>query len=188
MKGVSGVFEIHIGEVGIRLYFGFFAVILLFFYISGQQQAMIAAALISCLLHEMGHIAAMCLFSQPPDKICFYAGGIKIIPKRCTIEKRSVSLVVYSAGCAVNFLLAAISFYIGQKSFSQINFALGAFNLLPFSYFDGGRLISLYASQSARRTAAVIFGAVFAYAALTSGTAAALLLAFALFAEAVMSG
>ena len=47
-------------------------------------------------------------------------------------------------GAAVNFALCLLSYLTsGGGFFCQVNFLLGALNLLPFRYFDGGRILAL---------------------------------------------
>lgn len=179
--------EFMIFNVKIRFYFGFFAALLFYFFVLHFDQSEISAVLVSCLLHELGHISAMCLFSSPPESVCFYAGGIKIIPKAYVLGKRSVTLIIFSAGCIVNFILAAVSYLLGLEQLCLINFSLAAFNLLPFNYFDGGRILELYADSFIRRIAALAFAIIFAFAAVKCSLPIAALLAFALLAEAVMS-
>lgn len=148
--------EAQISGIKVRFYFGFFAAVFLTFFYSGRDTQGILAALISCFLHELGHIFAMIIFSSPPEKICFYAGGIKIIPARGLFDRRSYSAAILMAGCIVNFIVAAVSEFIGLSLMCEINLTLGAFNLLPFSYFDGGRLLQLYAGENFRKVLSVI--------------------------------
>lgn len=164
------MFEVNIGAVRVRLYFGFFAVVLFSFFAGQADSFGVIAALICCILHELGHLAAMCLLSSPPDKICFYAGGIKIIPRRAGMDSRAVSAVILAAGCAVNFLLAAISRSLGLIQLFEINLALGVFNFLPFSYFDGGRILELYAPDGVRKACAAVCAVLLTAAILLTGS------------------
>ena len=175
--------------IELELCFGFFAVIAFSFLFGQVQPNGAAAALTAALLHETGHIAAMFLFSEPPERVCFYAGGIKIIPKKSFIESRAASAVVLSAGCAVNLICAVLSHLIGLDEFAIISFALGFFNLLPFSYFDGGRLMELflpYGADRVRKLFAIIFivsAVVFIFHTRSVSVSAAAVLAFVLASE-----
>ena len=88
-----------------------------------------------------------------------------------------------SAGCAVNLTIAAAAVIIYGKCgyFAAANLILGIFNLLPFGYFDGGRLLELI--WGGRRSFYVIkavmlclFGGMF-IAAVISGYCANVMLA-----------
>lgn len=52
-----------------------------------------------------------------------------------------------AAGCAVNFVLFALSVLVGSYSFAAVNLVLGAFNLLPFGELDGAQLARLIAMR-----------------------------------------
>ena len=161
--------EFSVRSVRIRFYFGFFAVVLFSFFAGQADSLGVIAALVCCVLHEMGHLAVMCLLSSPPDKICFYAGGIKIVPRRAVTDSRAVTAAVLSAGCTVNFFLAAVSRAVGLNELFEINLALGAFNLLPFSYFDGGRILEMYAPDGMRKVCAAVCAVLLTAAMLLTG-------------------
>jgi Zn-dependent protease len=188
-QAVIGMLEVNIGAVRVRFYFGFFAAVLFYFFFGQADSLGISAALTCCILHELGHLTAMCLLSSPPDKICFYSGGIKIIPSFCGAESRGAQTVILAAGCAVNFLLALISWLLELKFLTEINLALGVFNLMPFAYFDGGRILELYASERVR-TAFVILFAILLFGAVAVSQSVnltlAAVLAFALCSEFFM--
>ena len=86
--------------------------------------------LVSCALHE----------------IVVYGGGIRITPDNKQLSKNH-DLAVLFGGAAVNFALCLLSYMAnGGGFFCQVNFLLGALNLLPFRYFDGGRILALLAN------------------------------------------
>lgn len=174
-------------SVSVRFYFGFFAAA--FFSYMTAAGGEVTAALICCFLHELGHLSVMCLLSRAPEKICFYAGGIKIIPRRGDINTRAADAAVLSAGCAVNFLIAFVSRALGLTRLFEINLALGIFNLMPFSYFDGGRLLSLFAPEGVRKFFSFISALLLASAMIASGgisPSVAAALAFAAVSELFM--
>lgn len=180
--------ETKVGGVRVSFCFGFFAVVMFTFFAGGGGSAGIFAALLGCILHEAGHFAAMCLLDQPPERVCFYAGGIKIVPRWGLLSRRREGAILV-AGCAVNFLLAWLSHMAGLREFCAVNAALGAFNMLPFAHFDGGRLAALYFKEGARRALAwVCFAGIFALAAYSGqiSPAALAVLIFAAISEAAM--
>lgn len=113
--------------------FSFFAV--LGFLICTDREGTALLCLLSCVLHELGHLAVMCAEKRPPEKIKLYGGGMHIIGG-------SVSFPAVSAGCAVNILLFCVFFLVPWESrelrlFGVINLLTAAFNLLPFGELDG---------------------------------------------------
>lgn len=102
----------------------------------------LAVILLCSLMHELGHIGMMCLFGMPPESLTFYAGGIRLSDS-CLYCSKPKLVAVLMAGCAVNLVSAGMSLLLGYAGlFAAAHLALGLFNLLPFRYFDGGRLYS----------------------------------------------
>ncbi len=103
-------------------------------------------SIIVFILHELGHILFIMHFNGKVDKICFYGGGIKIVESENFFSKKK-TLIVLFGGVIFNFI-AFILFYFSKsftlQLFSSMNFLIGIFNLLPFSYFDGGRILQLF--------------------------------------------
>ena len=102
--------------------------------------------LVSCALHELGHLVLMTAFGSSPQEIVVYGGGIRITPDNKQLSKYH-ELAVLFGGAAVNFALCLLTYLTnGGGFFCQVNFLLGALNLLPFRYFDGGRILALLAN------------------------------------------
>lgn len=127
--------------------FSFFFVIGLMGLAEGSSALRLFTALGSCLCHESSHILAMSLFGSAPEEMTFYGGGIKIVQRKGKALGRFAETVILLSGCAVNLLLAALAFLTGAGLILKTNLALCVFNLLPFSYFDGGRLMALWLSE-----------------------------------------
>ncbi len=94
--------------------------------------------LLACALHEIGHIAVMCIDGRLPEKIVFYGGGMKL-----TGGGKSIPVII--SGCAVNFLLFAAFYYFAAdynlRLFGVLNLLTGLFNLMPVQPFDGYNLL-----------------------------------------------
>lgn len=101
----------------------------------------------ACLCHEFGHLIFMFAKRVKVDKIVFYGAGIKIIPdKSFSFTDMHTQFFVLSAGCVFNFALYIIltpSSSALLKVFAVLNAGIGAFNLLPLQFLDGGRLLIL---------------------------------------------
>lgn len=133
--------EFFVKGIKIRFTFGFFAVWSILFLMSGSGQTA-RIALISCLLHEMGHILAMGLMRIKVKRLVFYSGGIALSSSPpLELAEFWQETAVLSAGCAVNVLISVLSFAAGNRIWALINLALALFNMLPFSALDGGRIL-----------------------------------------------
>lgn len=136
------VIEWDLGKFRLRFTFSFFALVGLVCAIGESIQLRLCVILLCALMHELGHIAAMLMFGLFPDTMTFCAGGISLSENvlHCSRGRRAVILL---AGCAVDFVCAAVSLMLGFfGTFAATHLILGAFNLMPFRYFDGGRLYS----------------------------------------------
>ena len=129
--------------------FSFFFVVGLLSISSGFAEIKLFSAFGGCICHELGHIFAMSLFGSAPESVTLYGGGIKIVPKRERMLSRFADTVILLAGCFVNFLLAGLCCLLNAPEvLILVNLVLGIFNLLPFSYFDGGRLLKLWLAKA----------------------------------------
>ena len=179
--------EFSVCGVKVRVGFGFFAAVMFYFYACDEDTLGVAAVLTCCLLHELGHLSAMFLFGCPPERLTLYAGGFmltKSFDKQCG---RGGELVILAAGCAVNFILAAVSALFGAKTLVSTNLSLAFVNLLPFSSLDGGRMLALFGTRVRKAAAAVTMLTITA-AALYSGITPAAMMAISFAAASEISG
>lgn len=140
------LFKIKIKNTTYGVSFSFFFVVALVSVCSGTQADMLFVTLMCCALHELGHLVLMTAFGSSPQEIVVYGGGIRITPDNKQLSKYH-ELAVLFGGAAVNFALCLLSYMTnGNSFFCQVNFLLGALNLLPFRYFDGGRILALLAN------------------------------------------
>lgn len=106
----------------------------------------------ACLLHEMGHLAAMLWLNVPVSEICFYGAGVKIVPKKRSLTGYGKEFAVLAAGPLANIIVFAAAYFLigGQAAvFGAVSLVTGLFNLLPLKGFDGGRMLSLAAERFA---------------------------------------
>lgn len=137
------LFKIRIKNTFYGVSFSFFLVIALTMLCTATQTDKILLTLVCCALHEMGHLLMMTIFGTSPKEIVVYGGGIRITPDSRLLD-RDREIAVLLAGAAVNFILGTGAYLAqGCTFFSQVNFMLGIMNMLPFRYFDGGRVLSL---------------------------------------------
>jgi len=96
----------------------------------------------ACAIHEAGHILALVHEKKRLERLTFYGGGIKIKYE----TNLDASFLLITAGSLIN-IAAFVVFYfmfpqrLELKLFAVINLIIGVFNLLPLSFFDGGRLL-----------------------------------------------
>lgn len=128
-------------KLRISLTFGFFFVVAITYL---RDNSIGTVSLLFCIAHEFGHLIAMAVFGTGLSEIRFYGAGIKILADGLDLLSKPKRAAVYLAGVAVNFLAALIF----PGSIRTVNLCLGFFNLLPISYFDGGKLVNLLIPKS----------------------------------------
>lgn len=109
-----------------------------------------AWALAFSAMHECGHIFAMAFLDKHPSNVSLGLYGLKIVTNEGIRRRYWQDTVIALAGPFVNIALAVMMmvcdfiFHIEELRIpSAVNFAIGAFNLLPIDPLDGGR--ALYA-------------------------------------------
>lgn len=103
-----------------------------------------------CILHELGHLAAMIFFGEKARSITLgYFGmridcGTRILPK-------IPEIIIAAAGPIANFILMLFCRLFKLEEAAQINLSLAIFNLLPVSMLDGGRILSAFVTERTMR-------------------------------------
>ncbi|MDO4864121.1 MAG: hypothetical protein Q4A05_08130 [Ruminococcus sp.] len=115
---------------------------LLFMFCDGE---MIASFYAVCLLHELGHIAALRLTGGELRRVELSFFGIRIVAAPAADVGRGA--LVLLSGPAANLLLWAVlgGLGVGGRT-AQLSLAAGVFNLLPLSSLDGGALFDMLAA------------------------------------------
>lgn len=139
---------------GIEIRLSFIPAALLSVLIVLDQSGNLCCCLLSAILHELGHIIAMCRRNCKPEKIVIKLFDIQIIDGKRSFCSQKDSLVIVLSGALTNFalsLISAILYYFFEIEilylFTIVNFLTGAFNLLPVSNLDGGQALYLLLSR-----------------------------------------
>lgn len=120
---------------GVEVYisFYFFAVLTALFYT--DKTGLLLPMLSAVFLHELGHVFAMGLLGCRVDKIRLIPSSVQIVKK--SSKGYESDFIIALAGPFLN-LVVFIVFKDFAPNFALINFAVGAYNLLPFKGLDGG--------------------------------------------------
>ena len=110
---------------------------------------MIASFYIVCLLHELGHIAALRLTGGELRAVELSCFGIRMTAAPAADVKRGAAVLL--SGPAANLMLYALLTVTGKyPETASLSLAAGLFNLLPLSSLDGGALLDMHAEGSVR--------------------------------------
>lgn len=112
---------------------------LLFLFRSG---GLILGFYSACIIHELGHIAAIRLTGGCVREISLSFFGIKISAD--PPPTRAKELAVLLSGPAANLITGGICLHLGIFGFfARFSIAEGLFNLLPLSFLDGGAALDV---------------------------------------------
>lgn len=140
--------ELKIKGILLQLDFSFFAVLAL--YLLLDESGFGLAALAACAMHETAHLVAMTAFGVRVERLTLYGAGIRITSAAIERAKPLQRAVILAAGCAANFIAAAIFWHTREYAASAVNLFIGVFNLLPMGELDGAGLLKLTAIRFCR--------------------------------------
>ena len=111
-----------------------------------DRNGVVWQGLLACVLHELGHLAALFALGSEIKEIKITVFGAKM--KFNDHLSYAEEAVAAAAGPFVNLVLAFICSRLHWLyPFAGVNFALAVFNLLPVGTLDGGRLVGCLAAQ-----------------------------------------
>lgn len=143
-------FSLH--GIQIEITFLFFAFIS--FVISLKAPSNVLITIASSLLHEMGHLTAMLILNNKPDKVRFELIGINIVRKQGISISIRNEIWISLGGPLTNFIVVifcCILLCIYNNDFlltvACVNFLLMVFNILPINKLDGGTVLYYLLTQ-----------------------------------------
>ena len=138
--------RVKLGETVLRINISFAAAVTLTLII--DESGLCAAAFFCCIIHELGHIAALLFFGEKPKLIELSFYGIKLERFGVSGMKSLGEIIIYASGPTANFALSALLFVFGNtrdvKTASLISLCVGLFNLLPCQPLDGGNILRFF--------------------------------------------
>lgn len=124
-------------DANIQVSFGFFFLIAVN---TVTTHRITLLCLLFCVLHELAHLCVMRHLGVSVSSVKLYGGGIKISGEDVGLLGICGRMAVYLSGCILNAMLGASFLTMGYADIGAINLFIAAFNLLPVSYFDGGKV------------------------------------------------
>ncbi len=137
-------------KTNVSVKFSFLAVIALLTL--SETSVSVFMSLMSCFLHETGHLISMFLFDVKVKKIILYGAGIKII-RGYSLKERHKELIILISGCLMNMIMFFLFFFLkgdSFRTFAVINLATAVFNILPVKSLDGGAVLLLITEEKPR--------------------------------------
>lgn len=97
--------------------------------------------LLSCLLHELGHMAAAATCGGRVRRLSLTAVGAELALSYDVPLSYGRDTLIALAGPAANLVTGGLFLACGQQLPGMLSLGIGAFNLLPVQPLDGGRVL-----------------------------------------------
>lgn len=131
----------------IRAEFSFFAFAALIFLLKDKYTA--SGFVMVCILHELGHLAAIFILGVKIKMVKLSGFGIKIETEKSGIVPIYRSILILLSGPAANTILYILLGFSGvYHQFAVLSLAAAVYNLLPYPQLDGGSAIELLITGS----------------------------------------
>lgn len=150
---------------GVKIRLGFIAAAVCACLLNNASPALLAAGTFGVMIHELTHLLLMRYFGCRRPRVEILPGGVKIVSAEFeTLGYRQASVCLLGAP-AVNLLSAAALYAAVVMTDVDLlrygaagNLLLGAVNLLPMPFLDGGRALEylLYCRFSAQSARAIV--------------------------------
>ena len=138
--------RVKLGETVLRINISFAAAVTLTLIV--DESGLCATAFFCCIIHELGHIAALLLFGEKPKLIELSFYGVRLERSGSSGIKSIGEIIIYASGPTANFALSALLFVFGGtegiKTAAVISCCVGLFNLLPCQPLDGGNILKFF--------------------------------------------
>ena len=132
-----------------RIQMSVFSGIALIFFALGQGITYSLVFILAATLHELSHILLLHRFGARINKVSIYPFGIDIHSDTSRLSYKK-ELICTLSGSGANLVVAVLGFMFLQISphkhllfFVLCNVFLGTINLIPLSFFDGGKALRL---------------------------------------------
>lgn len=131
----------------IRAEFSFFAFAALVFLLKDKYTA--DGFAIVCILHEIGHLAAISISDVKIKMVRLSGFGIKIETEKSGTAPIFYSIFILLSGPAANIILYFLLEFSGRHHQTAVlSLAAALYNLLPYPQLDGGSAIELLITGS----------------------------------------
>ncbi|MBR5922429.1 MAG: site-2 protease family protein [Clostridia bacterium] len=134
---------------GTKIYVSFLFAATVSFMLATDRTGLVIPTLFAVLIHEVGHLFTMYVSDSAPKEIRLIPASVQIIEdyRRPQKSRAVISLSGPLANVAVGSAIYINACFTGSQTamkFAIINGVVAAFNMLPVSGLDGGRLLLIF--------------------------------------------
>lgn len=119
---------------------GFLLLLAGFWYLD-REVGLLPWALLACVVHELGHIAAAVLLKGRVRGLSLSVVGAELRFEYAGVLSYGEENLLALAGPVANLLLGAVAYGMGAWLPAILSVGIGGFNLLPILPLDGGRVL-----------------------------------------------
>lgn len=133
---------------GVKIEIGFLFTASIAFLLVFNVNELIRLSILFSLIHELGHLIAIMLCKEKPERISFGPFGMTIVRESDITQDYQKEFITAVAGPLTNFFTALIFHLINIKLQNElilkiiiVNLIIGSFNIMPVFALDGGRAL-----------------------------------------------
>ena len=133
---------------GVKIEIGFLFTASIAFLLVFNVNKVIRLSILFSLIHELGHLIAIMLCKEKPERISFGPFGMTIVRENDITQDYQKEFITAVAGPLTNFFAALIFHLINIKLQNElilkiiiVNLIIGSFNIMPVFALDGGRAL-----------------------------------------------
>lgn len=133
---------------GVKIEIGFLFTASAAFLLVFNMNDSIRLGILFSIIHEIGHLTAITIFKEKPERISFGLFGMTIVRKNDLTQNYRKEFFTALAGPFMNFAVVFLFFLISLKQSNEwivkiiiVNLIIGSFNLMPVFALDGGRAL-----------------------------------------------
>lgn len=119
---------------------GFLLILAALIWLDGE--GVVLCSLLACVVHELGHVAAIAITGGKVRALHLTAIGAEMKLDANYPISYGKEIIIALAGPFANFIAVWISILNGWYLFVGINLCFGVLNLLPIASLDGGRALA----------------------------------------------
>ncbi len=128
--------------LGVKFVISYFFMTALLIFIANDKSGIFIPLLFSVCLHELSHLAFLCLFGVKIREISLVPGSVGI--NHTELDTKAEKLICLFAGPLSNMLASAVFRILRLDTLFIINLLLSVLNLLPARGLDGGSIVCAF--------------------------------------------
>lgn len=120
---------------------GFLLLLAVLYYLD-REVGLVPWALLSCVVHEAGHVGIAAILGGKVSHIALTVVGAEMHFEYRRVLSYGEENLLAMAGPTANLILGLCAYWMSAWLLAIISLSIGVFNLLPICPLDGGRILN----------------------------------------------